>query len=176
MTEEITKAYWQKFLSTLPADSLYHSKSYIAEGWGDSSEMADELGALIAQGTKTGTCSALWEWEAEGEAIPEKGLVTIVLDGKDEPLCIVESTEVTIRNYNEVDAQFAHDEGEGDLSLEYWREAHRNFFSRTLPKIGKEFSEEMPLVCERFKLIFATTDSTPMSVWGNWAKMKIWKP
>ena len=154
MTEESIKAYWRKFLSTLPADSPYHSKSYISEGWGDSPQMADELGALIAQGTKTGTCSALWEWEAEGNPIPEVGLVTVVLDGKGKPLCIVETTEVTVRNYNEVDADFARAEGEGDLSLEYWREAHRNFFSRTLPKIGKEFSEEMPLVCERFRVIY----------------------
>jgi uncharacterized protein YhfF len=154
MTKETIEAYWQTFLSTLPADSLYHSKSYIAEGWGDGPELADELGALITQGTKTGTCSALWEWEAEGNPIPEVGLVTIVLDGKGEPLCIVETTDVFIRNYNEVDADFARAEGEGDLSLNYWREAHRNFFSRTLPKIGKEFSEEMPLVCERLRMIY----------------------
>lgn len=154
MSEETIKAYWQKFLSTHPADSPYHSETYTSEGWGDSPEMADELGGLIAQGTKTGTCSALWEWEAERESIPEKGLVTIVRDGKGESLCIVETTEVTIRNYNEVDADFARAEGEGDLSLEYWREAHRNFFSRTLAKIGKEFSEEMPLVCERFRVIY----------------------
>jgi uncharacterized protein YhfF len=154
MSEETINAYWQKFLSTLPADSPYHSKSYVAEGWGDSPEMADELGYLIAQGIKTGTCSALWEWEVEGNPIPEVELITIVLDGKGEPLCITETTEVTIRNYNEVDADFARAEGEGDLSLAYWREAHKNFFSRTLPKIGKEFSEEMPLVCERFRVIY----------------------
>ena len=67
---------------------------------------------------------------------------------------IVETTEVTIRKYNEVDADFAHDEGKGDLSLRYWQEAHKNFFSRTLLEIGKEFSEEMPLACERFRLIY----------------------
>jgi len=115
--------------------------------------MADELGTLIAQGIKTGTCSALWQWEVEGNPIPKAGLITVVIDGKGEPLCIVETTEVTIRNYNEVDAEFARAEGEGDLSLEYWRKAHKNFFSHILPKIGKEFSEEMPLVCERFNLI-----------------------
>jgi uncharacterized protein YhfF len=154
MNKDSLETYWQKFLSTLPADSPYQSKSYTAEGWGDGPEMADELGGLIAQGTKTGTCSALWEWETEGNLIPEVGLVTIVLDGKGEPLCIVETTEVFIRKYNEVDADFARAEGEGDLSLEYWREAHRNFFSRTLPKIGKEFSEDMPLVCEMFRVIY----------------------
>jgi uncharacterized protein YhfF len=116
--------------------------------------MADELGALIVNGTKTATCSSLWEWEAEGESPPETGTVTIVLDGRGEPIGIVETTEVTIRKYNEVEADFAHDEGEGNLSLEYWREAHKNFFSRILPKLVKEFNEDMPLVCERFRLIY----------------------
>jgi len=154
MTEETIKAYWQKFLSSLPADSPYHSKTYVAESWGDNPALADELGALIVQGIKTGTCSAVWEWEAEGNPIPEEGYITIALDGNGEPLCVVETYEITIRKYNEVDADFARTEGEGDLSLEYWREEHKRYFTRTLAKIGKEFSADMPLACERFRVIY----------------------
>ena len=153
MTENIV-AYWKKFLSTLPSDSPYRSKTFIAEDWGDSPEMADELGALIAQGVKTATCSALWEWESEGNPIPEEGYITIALDGRGEPLCVVETIEISTHKYNEVDANFAREEGEGDLSLNYWRDAYRNYFSRVLLKIGKEFSEDMPLVCERFRVIY----------------------
>lgn len=154
MGDDLMEAYWQEFLSSMPEDPPYRHRSYIAEGWGDGPEMADELGALIVAGTKTGTCSALWEWEAESESLPETGLITIVLNGRGEPIGIVETVDVTICKYNEVDAEFARAEGEGDLSLAYWQQAHRNFFSRLLPKIGKEFNEEMPLVCERFRLIF----------------------
>jgi len=154
MTKEPVENYWEQFLSNLPADSPYRAKMFVAEGWGDSPAMADELGALIVQRIKTATCSALWEWDAEGKPVPQAGLVTIVLDGRGESLCIVETVEVSIRKYNEVDAHFAREEGEGNLSLNYWREVHRNFFSRVLPKIGKEFSEDMPLVCERFRVIY----------------------
>jgi uncharacterized protein YhfF len=145
--------YWSAFLAAQPADSPYRQKPYVAEAFGDGVALADELGQLIAEGVKTGTCSSLWEWQAEGNPIPEVGLLTIVLDGRGQPLCIIETTEVTLRNFNEVNADFARAEGEGDLSLEYWRNAHKTFFSRTLPKIGKAFSEDMPLVCERFKRI-----------------------
>ena len=154
MTKETIKNYWEQFLSNLPPESPYRTKSYVAESWGDSPEMADELGALIVGEIKTGTCSALWEWEAEGNPIPEAGYITIVLDGRGEPLCIIETVEVSVRKYNEVDADFARQEGEGNLSLDYWREAHRNYFSRVLRKIGKEFSEKLPLVCERFRVIY----------------------
>jgi uncharacterized protein YhfF len=146
--------YWYAFLASLPANSNYFGKPYVAEGFGDNPKLADELGQLIARGIKTGTCSALWEWEAEGNPIPQPGLISIVLDGVGQPMCIIETTEVFVCRFSAVDEEFAYAEGEGDFSLEHWREAHTKFFSRTLPKIGKEFSEEMPLVCERFKLIY----------------------
>jgi uncharacterized protein YhfF len=147
-------AYWGRFLETLPAGSSVRDEQYVAEAWGDSPRLADELGALIVAGTKTATCSALWEYEAEGSALPEVGLKTIVLDGNNAPLCIVETTEVAVLPYNEVDARFAYEEGEGDRSLEYWRDAHWRFFSRTLPNIGRDPTMDMPLVCERFRVIY----------------------
>jgi uncharacterized protein YhfF len=96
----------------------------------------------------------LCEWQAEGDLLPAVGLKTVVLNGRDEPWCIIEVTEVTIRSFNEVDDRFAYEEGEGDRSLAYWRTAHRSFFSRTLPRIGRSFEETMPLVCERFRVIY----------------------
>ena len=116
--------------------------------------MADELGALIASGTKTAACSALWEYEAEGEPLPKVGSKTIVVDGNGNPFCIVEMTEVEVVPYDRVDARFAYEEGEGDRSLAYWRDEHWRFFSRTLPNVGREPTTEMPLVCERFRVIY----------------------
>ncbi len=154
MDSDRAEKFWQNYLETLPPDSPVRGERYVAEGWGDSPQLADDLGALIASGTKTATCSALWEYEAEGEPLPEVGVKTVVLDGDDDPLCIIETTEVEIRPFEEVDARFAYEEGEGDRSLEYWREAHWRFFSRTLPKVGKEPTADMPLVCERFRVIY----------------------
>jgi uncharacterized protein YhfF len=146
--------YWEQFLATHPAGDSIRTETYVAEHFGDSPALADELAALIESGRKTATCSALWEWEAEGSPIPKIGLKSIVLDGRDEPVCIIETTEIVIRPYNEVDAQFAAEEGEGDLSLAYWREAHWRFFTRTLSNINKMPALDMPLVCERFRVIY----------------------
>jgi uncharacterized protein YhfF len=107
------EAYWSGYLQTLPADSPGNDEEYMAEGWGDSPRLADELGPLIVDGTKTVTCSALWEYEAEGSTLPEVGLKTIVLDRQGDPLCIVETTKVEVRSYDEVDDRFAYEEGEG---------------------------------------------------------------
>lgn len=55
--------------------------------------------------------------------------------------------------YNEVTAEYAAIEGEGDGSLEYWRSAHWAFFSRECKRIGREPVETMPVVCSVFELL-----------------------
>lgn len=146
--------FYIQYLKTLGKENDFNAGDFIVDNFGDSPEMADELLKPVLSGLKTATCSALWEWEYEGIPVPEPGLLSVILDGNDEPKCIIETVEVTLQNYNDVDADFARDEGEGNLSLDYWREAHKRFFTRTLPAIGKEFADAMPLVCERFKVVW----------------------
>ena len=64
------------------------------------------------KGIKTATCST--EDEPNTSTPGERW---IVLDGRGKPRCVIETTEVTYRRYNEVDAAFAYEEGEGDRSL-----------------------------------------------------------
>jgi uncharacterized protein YhfF len=117
--------------------------------FGDSPRLADELLELVVKGVKTATCST--EDEPNTSTPGERW---VVLDGSGTPRCVIETVEVSYRRYNEVDAAFAHDEGEGDRSLDYWRDAHRRYFGR----LGK-FSEDMMLMCERFRLIEVFADS-----------------
>jgi uncharacterized protein YhfF len=146
--------YWERFLATLPAEDPRRFRDYIADAFGDNPALADELARLIANGVKRATCSALWAWQAEGEEPPKRGQLCVVLDGKGAPVCIIETTSVAVIPFNEVDAAFAHAEGEGDRSLEQWRAGHERFFTRTLAARNRSFAPTMPLVCERFKVIY----------------------
>lgn len=125
------------------------------EAWafGDSPEMADKLLQLVLDGKKTATCGALCDYEYCNDPIPKEGTFEIILDGKGKAACKIENTQVRIINYNNVNAEFAAAEGEGDLSLSNWREMHETFFKRTLPNIKKEFVKDMPLVCVNFKVV-----------------------
>jgi uncharacterized protein YhfF len=116
--------------------------------FGDGPELADELLDLVMKGVKTATCST--EDEPNTSTPGERW---IVLDGSGTPRCVIESTEVSYRRYNEVDAAFAYEEGEGDCSLAYWRQAHHTYFGRQ----GR-FSEDMMLMCERFRLVEVFAD------------------
>ena len=56
--------------------------------------------------------------------------------------------------FNTVTEDFAWVEGEGDRSLDYWRAAHLSYFHRECGREGTIFSEDEPIVFERFRLIW----------------------
>jgi uncharacterized protein YhfF len=116
--------------------------------------MAHELAELVVRGVKTATAGLLWEYEVEGEPLPQSGDISIILDGAGRPVCVIETVQVEVKPFNQVDAAFAYDEGEGDRSLNFWREAHWRFFSRACGPIGRAPSETMPVVCERFRVMY----------------------
>lgn len=152
------ETFWQSYLATLSADHAHRSFSIPpAFAFGDNPTLADELAQLVLAGIKTATCGSLQHTQIDGDHIFQPGELSIVLSGSGAPLCIIETVENTIRPYNEVDAQFAYEEGEDDRTLEAWRAGHWRFFSRTLPTVGLTPSEEMLLICERFRVIFDGT-------------------
>ena len=128
-------------MNSVAVPGKYHGLRSFA--FGDGPELADDLLDLVIRGVKTATCCTPDEPNLSGP-----GGRWVVLDGRGTPACVIETTEVTARRFGEVDAGFAHDEGEGDRSLDYWRRAHRDYFGRQ----GK-FSDDMLLICERFRLI-----------------------
>lgn len=112
--------------------------------FGDGPELADELLALILMGRKTATC-----WSAtDGEKGTQAGKQWVVLDGLGRPRAVLETIELTLRRFSEVDGAFAFEEGEDDRSLASWRKAHETYFTR-----NGCFASDMLLYCERFRLV-----------------------
>jgi uncharacterized protein YhfF len=128
--------------------------TYNAWGFGDSPSMADQLGQLVLDGIKTATASLVKGYEAEDQPIPPVGDVNIILNGAELPICITETTEITIKPFNQVDEQFAYDEGEDDRTLKSWKEGHERYFRRRCEQQDWSFSRDLPVVFERFKVIY----------------------
>ena len=118
-------------------------------------EAADKLAALVKAGIKTATCSAYDLYEAEGEDLPLPGDTSVILDSSDEAVCIIRTTRVYVVPFDRVSAEHAFKEGEGDRSLEYWREVHESFLKEELSSIGRSFDGSTRVVCEEFEVIYA---------------------
>ena len=121
--------------------------------FGDSAVMADELAALVIQGDKRATAGLLWTFEHTRTPVPEPGDPSIVTRTGGTPVCLIETTSCDVVPFSEVGADFAAAEGEGDRSLESWRAAHLAYFTRECAELGREPSGDMPVVCERFRLV-----------------------
>jgi len=122
--------------------------------FGNTGEMSEELCNLVLEGKKTATASLVWECEDKPEDAPVPDGYSVVTDLAGNPKCVLRATEIRVLPFNEVDAEFAFDEGEGDQSLDYWRQVHWDYFSQRCADLGKEPSPEMLVNCERFRLLY----------------------
>jgi uncharacterized protein YhfF len=113
---------------------------------GYTTEEADALCALVLDGKKTAISNALYQFE--DEPAPEDGDRAVLLDGSGRPRCVIEFTEVEVCPYEEIDAKFAHAEGEGDLSLKHWLKTREAAYTR----VGY-FAPDMLLLCQHFRVI-----------------------
>jgi uncharacterized protein YhfF len=96
----------------------------------------------VLRGAKTATAGL----PEPDEDFGRPGDRCLLLGFDDEPVGIVELTEVRVVPAGEIDLQFARDEGEGFESVDDWREAHERFFERPLP-------DDMQIVAVRFRLV-----------------------
>ena len=141
--------FWRSFV-----DATGIEGHYVAESFGSDAETADELGLLVRAGQKRATTSLLSSYEDDDEPLPAVGNLSIVLDGRGAPLCVIRTISVEVRPFGLVDEAFAWVEGEGDRSFAYWRDAHVRFFA----SLGKPVDDDTMVVLEKFELLWSPSD------------------
>ncbi|MBM7588253.1 uncharacterized protein YhfF [Bacillus pakistanensis] len=130
------------------------NKTYNSWHFCHEKEDADHLAQLVKDGIKTATSSLHLFYELEGESLPKRGQLDIITNWEGIAQAIIETVDVRVIPFKEVNADFAYKEGEGDRSLNYWRKVHVDFFSAELAAINQSFSDEMLVVCEEFKIVY----------------------
>lgn len=146
------RAFWAWYAATAGND--VSARFYEAFHFDDNEPSANELAALVLAGTKRATASLAWSFESSGKPPPKRGDLSVVTDWDGRPSSIIETTQVDVVPYEEVSAEFAAVEGEGDKSLRYWREAHWAYLGRECARIGRAPNLLMPVVCERFEVVY----------------------
>ena len=144
---------WTAFLEARPA-LAGPDTPYSAWHFCDNKSDADELAELVLAGTKRATAGALWSYEAEGEDLPQVGEFSVITDWDGRARCVILVSSVEVVAFADVTEEFAATEGEGDGSLDYWRRVHLAAFSRELEGLGRAVEPDMPVVCERFEVVF----------------------
>lgn len=142
--------YWNKFLTYYKFDLDTPCKECFSFGY--SKELIEELTSLVLNGQKTATASSVLAYKNE-EDQPKVGDYSMIINFENEPVAIMKTTHIKIIPFDEVPWEFAKLEGE-DENLESWQSNHRKFFNEEAMILNYNFSEKMPIIMEKFELVF----------------------
>ena len=143
--------FWREFCAgiRLPVETPYQAWYF-----GDAPLLAHELVELVLHGPKRATAGLAAVNEGDPLLKPEPDGYSVVTEFDGTPRAVIRTTSVERRAFEEVDAAFAWDEGEGDRSLDDWRKGHRLFFTREMAAAGQTFDDGVPVDLERFELLY----------------------
>lgn len=111
-------------------------------------ELRQRLVSAVLRGEKVATSSLRQEYEPySSEPLPQTGERLVLLGYDDEPLGVVQTTDLRVLRAGDVDLEFARDEGEGFETVGQWRSAHERFWA------DRQITDDTLVVCERFILV-----------------------
>ena len=151
MTHPSVANLWQKFRLQNPDVA---EDPPFAFYFCDRQEDADTCAELVVKGQKQATASSLVELELSGEKVSQPGDYFVITDFAGQARAIIRMTSVDIVRFDDIDAKFAWDEGEGDRTLEWWREVHRDYYRRVLEGSDVIVDDDLMIACERFTTVF----------------------
>lgn len=151
------ETFWQAARAAVPG---LPAAGYKTRTFGRSAEMANILVPLIASGEKTGTFALAAEYERDPAARPSQGDYFVVtwFDGR--PALVYRITEVATVPFSGIGPEHVAVEGPNARQVDIWRRIHWPYWSAMLRDWGQEPSESMPVVFQRFELLYAGPEPT----------------
>ncbi|QYF92664.1 ASCH domain-containing protein [Massilia sp. PAMC28688] len=144
---------WQRFVRS--QDQATGSECAISS-WHfcDNQHDADECARLVVAGAKRATAPSLWSLEHANEGPPQAGDLHVITNWAGIAQCIIRVTDVEIIAFDAVSEAHAREEGEGDGTLAWWRDAHWAYYHRELAGTGYHPRRDMPIMFTRFECVF----------------------
>lgn len=140
--------FWQAYLTEHP-DAGAHTRHVVA-GCPGTPEIADQLIDLYLSGVKTAGSGLVKDYMTNGDPLPQDGDHWIALGADGRPRLILHTDRVEANRFLEVPERIAVAEGEGDLSLDFWRLAHAEFYAPYLDEWGLQDINDATVVTEFF--------------------------
>lgn len=150
---ELSKAdlFWQEYLESSGSDGEEKCSGDInfeSKGFQNDGQIV-----AILSGKKRAVFATLSSYIIDGEPLPITGELYMVFDRAQNPCCIIEIESVEIVPFSQVTEQMVIEEGD-DENLEVWKDSHREIFEEEGDIVGFEFSPDLKLVFQQFKVVY----------------------
>ncbi len=147
------RRYWQEYHDTLRPEDRPRDP-FVEASFAGGPAITDELLELYLAGKKHAGSSVVEDFMSAGDPVPKVGNYWIYLDSKERPRLILRTERVETHKFLDVPESIAIAEGEGDLSLEYWRKVHARHYGPNLAKWGLSRIEEATIITEFFAIVY----------------------
>lgn len=144
--------FWDEYLLTLP-ESQRPENPFVEASYAGNQKITDELIQLYLTGKKTAGSSLVEDFKHAGDPLPKAGNYWIILDSSGQPKCLVKTLKTVVHKFKDVPEDIAIAEGEGDLSLSYWRSVHSQLYTPYLQKWGIDDIEDATVITEFFEVL-----------------------
>lgn len=148
------RKFWEDFLKA--SGEIPSETALISAAPAGNFDITDSLISLYKEGKKTAGSGLVEDYESAGDPLPKVGDYWIVLNSSKEPTLILKTIKTEIYKFKNVPQSVAIAEGEGDLSLKYWREEHAKFFRPYLKEWGIDDLNEAHSIVEFFEMVFSS--------------------
>lgn len=153
MTDQISE-FWERCRRFAPREVV--GNSYVVRRMGNAPAIGETLLRLVASGEKTGMFSRPMDLERAG-IVPQVGDFVIFTDHDDRPRSLVRMEECRLMKFSDVGPAQTACESPAARDVDVWRGIHRRYWAPVLAAEGGSFSEDMPILFQRFRLIYAET-------------------
>jgi uncharacterized protein YhfF len=147
---------------TLPADFLAGCRRVLPAGvaveqlptrrMGRTAELCERLTGYVLARQKTGVFSQPEDFP--GGRLPRAGDLAVLVNFADEPRCLIRYDECTVLPVHAVGPEHVAVETAALRDVAAWRRFHRNYWEPVLAARGEAFSEDMPIVFQRFTVLY----------------------
>lgn len=141
--------FWDRCRAHLAPDDP--GSSYRVRRIGNTQQLSDSLLGLITSGAKTG----LFSNPDEIQPRPAAGDCFVFTDFEGRPRCVARLTEARLIRFADVGPAETACESPAARDVAAWRDIHGRYWRRIREAEGGSFSEEMPLLFQRFEVIYA---------------------
>jgi uncharacterized protein YhfF len=148
----LERAFWNAYLAQLPPGER-PGNPFVEAAFAGGRAGTDGLIRLYRQGKKTAGSGLVKDYESAGDPLPKVGNYWIVLDSRGRPQFIVKTIRTEINVFGDIPKSVARAEGEGDLSVSYWKGAHRRFYLPSLGKWGITNINKAKVITEHFEIV-----------------------
>ncbi|HVR47145.1 MAG TPA: ASCH domain-containing protein [Candidatus Binatia bacterium] len=144
------RLFWEEYARATPGIQPV----YAVWTLGDGPALADELAAMVVDGSKRASAGLLRDFASQNEPLPRTGDHVILVDGQSTPRCVICITRVEVNLIRDVDERFVQKNGGGDGSIAWWLTANLRYFKRQGTRQGFAVDDRTEVVFVDFVVVW----------------------